>query len=301
MLSSGTPTGRSSVGRVTATRAAADHSAAAAGWVAPLLTGPPQPCRVLAVHRTVALVATDHPSRPSRVLALLSADEGTATAHAVRTAGPLPADGATGVVGGGQLLMGGVRHVLRRTWDSRVQPAAVDPEAMALLRTLLTGRPVGLPGALLDRAHRLLVTGDRSEITALATALVGCGAGSTPAGDDLLAGAALAARLTGDHDLLAALVAGSSGRDTTALSADLLRAALAGHTAVPVLRLLAALRPGRRQDDRIIATATVLGLGHTSGADLLSGLLAGLARSGHGSAPRDDVRRLVPTTTGGRA
>lgn len=107
--------------------------------------------------------------------------------------------------------------------------------------------------------------------------LIGLGVGLTPAGDDFLVG--LISWLTWRDDRSAAVVRmrdaiRSGAADTTPLSAALLTAAVEGDFALPLLRLYAAWND---PDDARFAEAArvVSGLGHTSGIDLLGGVLAG--------------------------
>lgn len=101
--------------------------------------------------------------------------------------------------------------------------------------------------------------------------LVGAGAGLTPAGDDVLAGALVAAHATADprlahwqHRTRVAL----TRRATTAVSRGLLHAALDGYATPQLARALEAVCRG---GDTGAAIAALLAVGHSSGAALWHG------------------------------
>jgi hypothetical protein len=117
----------------------------------------------------------------------------------------------------------------------------------------------------------------------LADRLIGWGEGLTPAGDDFLVGllAGLGALVRDDElrrrfrSVLAAAIA-SRTRQTTPISAQCLRLACADHPAEVLVELRNALLGAA--DDRVVEAAlgNALAVGSTSGADTVSGLLAGL-------------------------
>jgi hypothetical protein len=105
--------------------------------------------------------------------------------------------------------------------------------------------------------------------------LAGLGGGLTPAGDDLLCGAMLAAWLA--HPDPAGFCRGvveTAVPRTTMLSAAFLHAAGRGECGAAWHRLLAALAAGA-DDEIAAATAAVLAHGATSGADALTGFVTG--------------------------
>jgi hypothetical protein len=107
-------------------------------------------------------------------------------------------------------------------------------------------------------------------------ALVGAGPGLTPSGDDALCGVMLALRLAGRDgsptaDLLWRAVR-SRLTSTTSLSASLLAEAAAGYAVPPAVRLGSAILDGRA-DEASRQARELLAVGHSSGADLLDGLL----------------------------
>jgi hypothetical protein len=106
----------------------------------------------------------------------------------------------------------------------------------------------------------------------------------TPAGDDFLVGllAGLDALVLGEparlhfRDALAATVVSLAGR-TTSISAHCLRLAAGGHVGEPLLGLRDALTTEPRAHVADEALHAALAIGATSGADAVTGLLAGLA------------------------
>jgi hypothetical protein len=156
------------------------------------------------------------------------------------------------------------------------------------LAGLLAGTPAPGPlGARLVRAALELGRGVRAGSVAVArdavARLVGLGAGLTPAGDDFLCGfyaAALCrdAARPGRCGLLAALAAAVRERlaTTTALSATLLRCALAGQVFRPLVALAEACA-GRPGSDLRGAVLRLGGIGHSSGLDTATGFFYGLA------------------------
>lgn len=125
--------------------------------------------------------------------------------------------------------------------------------------------------------------GDLASAVEAAELIVGLGPGLTPSGDDALSGLLLALRLLGGAvpgggravwlaDWLGAAVTTHAGDRTTSLSATLLHCADRGQAsgeAAAVLRGVAGQEPLPTAVRRLLAT------GHTSGADLAWGLLAG--------------------------
>lgn len=146
----------------------------------------------------------------------------------------------------------------------------------------LGSRAGDLASALLDE--------DVADTEAGVRALIGAGPGSTPSGDDALSGIALALRSTGRNpplDLLSrTLEPIDLAQATPALSAALIRAAVAGHCLPEVAaaieaahRLLTASANGpAAAETPPIEYAAVLSpldrIGHSSGHDLFTGFLA---------------------------
>ena len=139
---------------------------------------------------------------------------------------------------------------------------------------------------VVNHARQLLVTLTAairarhwSDTAAPARALSGLGPGLTPAGDDLLAGLALGLRASlgmMPPAFEAALASAVIGR-TTDLAAARVRHAVAGHPDERTHQLLAALLMDATDDALPAAVRALLEYGHTSGADTLVGLLAGVS------------------------
>jgi hypothetical protein len=149
---------------------------------------------------------------------------------------------------------------------------------------LLTG---GRPAFPLDGAADLALAlahacarDDPDDVTDVALALLGLGGGLTPSGDDYVGGVLFIRTLTalGDRPgwrrLADAVVAAAPAR-THPISAALLADLADGLGWAPLHDLIAALATG---DDAAaeIAARSLVRLGHTSGWDLLAGVIAGL-------------------------
>jgi hypothetical protein len=132
----------------------------------------------------------------------------------------------------------------------------------------------GVPLSAITALEQGLLAGDASPAI---RALVGLGDGLTPGGDDVLAGLLTGLLATGECPDLAAAV-GKFAQDrvldrTPVLSAELLRLAAAGHACVEALGVLRAVHSGHQLPG---ALHRLLSIGHTSGADLATGLGMGL-------------------------
>ncbi len=112
--------------------------------------------------------------------------------------------------------------------------------------------------------------------------MLGRGPGLTPAGDDALAGAVLVEVALGGPPTLADAVHRRLAA-TTAVSRALLSAACEGYAAPPVVALVDAVVVGDH-DTAAAHLPRVLAIGHTSGHDLMTGVLAALVTTR--SAPR---------------
>jgi len=264
--------------------------------------------RVLAVFPAALYVRLDDPSATVLAVvardgirlpnALLVAAAGTDHPFAGHRAGE-PAG-----VDHGVLQVGAVGYRAVRWWTPRRLAGRADPQVVAgrreaLRRRLDTVPPLEPPvAAAADGLQRALAERDEYSARLAADGLVGLGAGSTPAGDDVLAGVLVAcSQLSGllgtaavEHlaRRLGAHVRQRAAARTTALSATLLRHAARGDAAEPVVGVVAALAGQRPLDP---ALDTLLALGHTSGADTARGLLAG-AGSLLGPVPTFRLRAL---------
>jgi len=199
-----------------------------------------------------------------------------------------PPRGAPVTVGASRIGVGGRVFTVVRRWDSRVGRIDVSDTGLTVISDALRPAELGVPVAARGRLARWLAGSSDDPVRSL----VGWGRGLTPGGDDLLAGAAVGLHAAGRPDLLrrlaAALPADLDDR-TTALSADLLRLALAGHACAEVGHMLRTLHATARdpvhRSGLVAATAALLAVGHTSGADLAAGLLMGLRPAGRVALP----------------
>jgi hypothetical protein len=211
---------------------------------------------------------------------------------------------------GGRLVWAGAalaaehpRH-LQRPWSAppvRLSRPRLQARAAALVRDLRRGRgplpPRGLLAWLAGRAlpFPLSLAGDRFEALAAALQrgelqafesaalrLLGIGPGLTPSGDDLIGGALFAlAHAPIPHwqpglPAMRARLHAAALRASNPISAALLQDLMAGCSWRALHEWLAALhhdRPAGLQT----ATAALLGIGASSGADMLAGVLLALA------------------------
>jgi hypothetical protein len=110
------------------------------------------------------------------------------------------------------------------------------------------------------------------------SSLVGAGQGLTPSGDDFLSGFMAALRTLGSPALASALgqAIETNLAATGEISASLLHCAVEGFWPEPLLDLADALA-AENEPAALRALEGLLGLGHSSGADMASGFLFGLA------------------------
>lgn len=269
----------------------------------------PRPLRVHSVFRSAINVATSDGlltvaapgagGLPNGIAADLGRDwrmigvRPGMTVHASRTAVRVPdarleirltaADGWSPRIGAIQV---GAAETARR-WRRRGPTAWTIARARSNaggLGALL--RQDGLPGGqapFVDRARPMLAAltaalegGDRGSAASAAEGLIGLGPGLTPSGDDALVGIEAALHALG-RPTAGFLVGAAHDLDerTTAVSATLLRHAVAGEFAERIHALLAALLGS---DDAAIPAAIdrAVAWGATSGTDCLVGVLLGL-------------------------
>lgn len=216
--------------------------------------------------------------------------------------------GMAAIVVGSTLTVGGVLSIdlsAATLWEPSARALTVTPAELARRIAIVTSIAVAeAPGGgfvpllsglaipesgdlVVERARQLLGTllrtireEDWQTAAGAARDLSGLGPGLTPSGDDALAGLVLglrAGRGTLPRPLQAAIALAVVGR-TTDLAAARVQHAAAGHADEAVHNLLAALVSGPAENlDR--ATRALLAYGHSSGADTLVGLLAGLTLS----------------------
>ena len=268
-----------------------------------LLTGPVRagyvigasPAAAYLVFPTTAASRLPVPDAPPLPVVALEARHATGLPNALGlTDGPshgLPgrlASREPAEIGDGRCVLGDTVVRVGRWRDPRPRLGAVEVDALlsASRRAAslvpapvdeLTAAVVALAGDLEAAAADRDAAGAR----AVARRMLGFGLGATPSGDDVLAGFVAAGRLLaatrGATDLaiwfadLGTHAVTRATRRTTALSAALLWHAQRGEVAVPAGALLHALAG---TGDVSAATASLLEVGHRSGADLTLGILA---------------------------
>lgn len=249
--------------------------------LASVLRAPARPARIIGAFPVavyldagdvvLAVVTRDAVRLPNAVVIPMQSAEAPFGQFGARTAS---------TVGQGSVTIGSLCVRTTRWWDPAVRVGAVDPptvraqvgEMGALLAGAAQQPGVALPAGLVDawRARDLPV------VVSYARTLVGLGPGLTPSGDDLLGGILAAFRVLGGDtafaDAAGTAVAGLAKARTTSISATLLRLACAGQVAEEVAAVLRAIASGVALEPAI---RTLLGIGHTSGADLAAGVLAG--------------------------
>jgi Protein of unknown function (DUF2877) len=158
--------------------------------------------------------------------------------------------------------------VVRETVPTRAVRGTPLPGAIAALTSAVADRDFGL-----DRACLCAFEDARSPAAQAAAALdlLGRGPGLTPSGDDVIAGFLLGARAFGrSADGVLSAVDRCAATSTTALSAQLLRHAVAGECIPECADVVAMLTGGAAARD---ADGRLVSVGATSGSALAVGLL----------------------------
>jgi hypothetical protein len=161
--------------------------------------------------------------------------------------------------------------------------SACEPRGFA---TLITGRRPAFP--LNHRADAALAAAaacERDDAAAFANAaarLLGSGAGLTPSGDDFVGGALFARRLLGMNEgwqCAASRIVSLAPARSHAISSILLGDMAAGSSYAVLHDLAAALAASEGPEARSIDTPMreLVTIGHSSGWEMLSGFIAGLA------------------------
>jgi hypothetical protein len=241
--------------------------------------------------RVLAMVSSDAARPPNAVVvaatgrdlpfaAVREGDDAWVGDGLVEITGPAP--------GGGPAPRLRIRVKVRRWWDPfpvlGPLPLAQLARGALALESETADATCGLadhpgPGLLADRC----ADGDLAHAVDAAERIVGLGPGLTPTGDDILSGLLVSLRLFGGSvhggeravwlaDWLGAAVTAHADTRTTALAATLLHCAADGQAGVEVA---AVLRGTAGQTPLGPSVRRLLGIGHTSGADLAWGLLAG--------------------------
>ncbi|WP_179428882.1 oxamate carbamoyltransferase subunit AllH family protein [Spelaeicoccus albus] len=199
----------------------------------------------------------------------------------------------------GGLVVGGAEITAADWWSPRqVVQARPDGDAAALLRRLRRSTPQSDFEAELtntvvrriDEAAARWALGDGAGSRTSLLSILGLGPGSTPAGDDAIAGFLIGLRAFDRHafdgsdrlDDVASDIAGTARTRTTTVSAGLLREAADGYCAPSLGRAVDALAAdfagSALQRERLLAG--LLAVGHTSGSATAAGLLAAIRCAG---------------------
>jgi hypothetical protein len=245
-----------------------------------LVTGAVRPGTVVGAHRFGVYVAV-----AGSVLPVLAADAvalPTAVRLAVRS-GALDHDIRAGdlvAVGEGAVVLPGLEVRAVRSW--RPPRVRVRRDAVASVRPVVDCLRAATADAPSWLSRGVAAVVRAADPVAAVPQLLGRGRGLTPSGDDALAGALLVLHALADPrtDRLAGAVR-SRLRSTTAVSAALLGSAADGWAAPEVVALVDAAVSG--DADAVRPTlGPVLGIGHTSGRDLVCGVAAALEAGSSG-------------------
>ncbi len=120
---------------------------------------------------------------------------------------------------------------------------------------------------------------DLAGVLAAGQGLIGLGAGLTPSGDDFLGAALFALHHTGcwDADAVGSFFRQARSR-TNAISFTIMADMAHGHGPEPLHDLLVAILCHEPREAVTTAASSLIRIGHSSGWDMLAGLLAGLHR-----------------------
>jgi hypothetical protein len=253
---------------------------AAPAPAAPLLTGPARAVRVAAVTPFAAYLTTGDADVPVLCLATRAAVRLPCALVSGLPELPRWRVGQAGLAGGGGLRAGGIWWPVTRWWrPARPRAAGAAPKvlgtAAATLARYVDALEPGLHRAAGDLTAALRAGTDPGPAV---RGLLGRGPGLTPLGDDVLAGAlvTLSAYDRPEAGALAGAVAAASWR-TTAVSTALLAHAARGECVAALAGLIGAVDRAATEPDLARAVAAVTAIGHTSGAGLVHGVLAGIA------------------------
>jgi uncharacterized protein DUF2877 len=214
------------------------------------------------------------------LLALVDVDAEPGPLHAHVTGLPAVAVGDPVHTAGGRLYVAGrPTEGSPAVWRPRPLP---DPGRVAgvapVLRSVLDHEPdldlAGGPGPAAEAA--LCATLRGAGLAAAATVLAGRGRGLTPAGDDVLAGLLLVARMRSGRYADTRLVTLARQARTHDISRAFLAEAALGRSLAAVHDLVGACADGNAPAARR-ARERLAGVGHTSGLDLAYGVLVGSA------------------------
>ena len=259
---------------------------AASAALRPLLAGAPAPGTLLGAGGRAAW------ARAGDAVVVIGGAGGVRMPNGIEIPAAQAADLFGGLAGGdpcsageGRLALGAWELHPVRWWPPRPVLPRVPPTA--LLNRVASAREGFADVDDAGLGDALAAGGAATAVLQAAQRLIGKGPGLTPLGDDVLAGAVAAALLLGEaagHRRLCRMVAqaapalcAAARERTTALAATLLRHACRGEVDEASAALLRALCGC---GDPAPALEALRALGHTSGAGLATGLLAGAAAAG---------------------
>ncbi|MGZ5382465.1 MAG: DUF2877 domain-containing protein [Acidimicrobiia bacterium] len=181
------------------------------------------------------------------------------------------------VVGEGRVEVGNLKISIVRWWDPRPVLEPAPRESVATLGEDARSRLPGIDDGGLGKA---LMSDDPAAVRHAMCGLLGKGEGLTPEGDDVLVGMLAGLRLLGPalgvpgagevQAAVAPIVLTEAPFRTTALSATLLRHAVAGEVADPVATFLQALTGRGSMEEATVGLKT---MGNTSGVATACGIL----------------------------
>ena len=170
-----------------------------------------------------------------------------------------------------------------KLWSPRPDWEVLHAKKAELLSQLtslaIAASPPSLPVSLLSTFSTSIASADSASAFAAARRLAGLGIGLTPAGDDFMLGAVLAAWIihpTETAGVLAEGIANAAAPLTTSLSAAWLRSAGRGEAGILWHHFFNALVGGDPFQSQN-ALCKILGVGETSGADAVAGFLGAVA------------------------
>lgn len=295
---------------------AADAAPAAiAAAIYEQVTGPTMDGEVVGVHRAAIIISCPAVPVNNRdveaadvttptIVAVVAAD-GSGVPNAIRIAEYAAAAPFAGItvgdparIGAGLVQVGGLRLRAARRINTRVPHCDIATGPLQQMADAARAAARGVADGPVDTFRTALAahlvsatatgsgpaTGGAAGLGQAVRGLIGLGTGSTPGGDDVLAGTLsglYAAGASATATKLGALIAPQLAARTSAYSAALLRLAIAGHICTEVGAVLRAAHrasSGQSSDAELEAALTaLLRIGHTSGADLTTGLAIGLA------------------------
>lgn len=245
--------------------------AAATTWVRERIARPSRPAEI--VHRGGHAVYLDDGTDVLAVVGAAGVRVPCAAQTTLRSLQALTGEESAVTVGDGRLVFAGGEVRIARTVDQHVP--SLDPASATSARARLGD---AVPAAIAAELPSHALDGLRAADPTAPLDLAGLGSGLTPLGDDVLCGwiaTMVAAGRLAQSPVLEAIDAPLLAR-TTSLSATLVRCALEGLVIPEFAQLLDSLRAAQSRIEPADAAATMLRIGHTSGAGLVLGLTLAL-------------------------